>query len=316
MGLPARKNWQRVLCLLLGGLIGVAIGYFRLHPWRIPSSLDDLKGRLEWKGMYLSGPEAGSQYRLYLDSSGYVAITHSGCGPLATTYWTTFNFTSPADLTIDPPSFVKGERPSDRFLALRWGDRHYILASDALLSFANSVNSGAEPRSTSHGDCYLRTEDESRPVTSSPPLPPEYLKMLLKLPVEGKIVAATNPDDVAIRIAESSALQIGHKLYGKGISGERYILDVVRADGSNVHAKVSFGRLRANQAGERVSTQLVDGVDPLAELHSRFEATRRKCGVEASMESHQSQVGATATDARGAANSASPSAFHQRNTQH
>lgn len=73
------------------------------------------------------------------------------------------------------------------FLPIVWGDRHYLIATDEVVEFANAINAGFEPRESVWGMFLLRQADVSKSATGSPSLPLEYSEYLLKHPIDAEI---------------------------------------------------------------------------------------------------------------------------------
>lgn len=77
-------------------------------------------------------------------------------------------------------------------VSVTWGGRRYLVASDAMLDFCNSVNLGLEPRREMFGAHLLRAGDESKAVTGLPKLPAEFSRYLLATPVESDVLSVTS----------------------------------------------------------------------------------------------------------------------------
>lgn len=74
-----------------------------------------------------------------------------------------------------------------------WGERVYLLYADGFRDFIEAINLGFEPRSVDgyrafYGAIYLREGDENKPAPGPPPLPAEFLRELLPVPVIATIV--------------------------------------------------------------------------------------------------------------------------------
>jgi hypothetical protein len=80
-----------------------------------------------------------------------------------------------------------GGTPTD-FIPVRWGDRLYLVPAQDKGKFCNEVNQGTEPREGAHGLFYLRRDDWKKKVTGWPVVPKEWVPLLLKKPLQGKIV--------------------------------------------------------------------------------------------------------------------------------
>lgn len=76
-----------------------------------------------------------------------------------------------------------------------WGDRHYLVATDALLDFVNSVNNGYEPsfRGLGFGGSYFKKKgDENIRVSGVPNVPQSYRRYLLTKPIRGNVKLVGN----------------------------------------------------------------------------------------------------------------------------
>jgi len=82
------------------------------------------------------------------------------------------------------------------FLSVLWGDRHYLIPGDNIISFANQINSGTEPVNGRYmGSFLLRKGDEEKKVRGQPAISPQYLRYLLAAPIRAQIVAVKETHD-------------------------------------------------------------------------------------------------------------------------
>ncbi|MFA6243579.1 MAG: hypothetical protein WC655_21740 [Candidatus Hydrogenedentales bacterium] len=70
-----------------------------------------------------------------------------------------------------------------------WGSRAYLITSDDMIDFCNSVNRGFEPREGSCGCYLLRHADANLPANEMPAVPDEYKRYLLKTPIQAKVIS-------------------------------------------------------------------------------------------------------------------------------
>lgn len=75
------------------------------------------------------------------------------------------------------------------FFVVRWGDRRYLIPTNDVVEFCNSVNLGWESRDSVRGFHLLRNGDEKIKVDGFPDLPAGYERYLLKEPILAKIIA-------------------------------------------------------------------------------------------------------------------------------
>jgi hypothetical protein len=109
-----------------------------------------------------------------------------------------FNLLDPKDRKEIFGSSDSGEIKKEfKMLPLEWSGRIYLLYEEDLKNFVNAVNLGIEPRAaltSSHyvspwyGSFYLRSGDERKKVTGSPPLPEQWLSLLLSKPVTAEVI--------------------------------------------------------------------------------------------------------------------------------
>ena len=131
----------------------------------------------EWLGWY-GGIELRTHARL-------VANRSDGClGPFVHSEGTVVDHGDRIELVVD-----NGRAMQDMFLRVRWGERHYLVASQGVQDFCNAVNAGFEPCGESSSRALLRNGDEEHAASGQPELPSEYSKLLLAGPVESVLTA-------------------------------------------------------------------------------------------------------------------------------
>ena len=72
-----------------------------------------------------------------------------------------------------------GGTPTD-FVAVRWGNRFYLIPDESGKAFCDEVNRGWEPRSNAHGRFYLRRGDWQKKVSGLPIVPKKWEAWLQK----------------------------------------------------------------------------------------------------------------------------------------
>lgn len=108
-------------------------------------------------------------------------------------------------------------------VAVKWGERIYLIYESALKDFSNAVNLGVEPRAEMRSEPYfgaffLREGDEQKSVSGKPTLPAEWQPFLLSKPVNAKIVAAEKQGEDTLGIIDRGSrdgLKAGMILLGK-----------------------------------------------------------------------------------------------------
>jgi hypothetical protein len=94
---------------------------------------------------------------------------------------------------------------------VRWSERIYLMNSESFESFVGAINLGYEPREVDgyhehYGPIYLRVGDENKPVNGPPPLPKEFLDLILPTPVIATVVEVeTNGNNTIATIDRGSA---------------------------------------------------------------------------------------------------------------
>lgn len=113
--------------------------------------------------------ELGGKRQMEIQEDGDYVETSQGC------------FDSPPEegrVGWDDRGFVlrPEERPMERrrLVAVRWGERMYLLEEHEGAEFCMQVRSGQEPRRTSDGIFYLRTGDWNRAVAGDPGIPERW----------------------------------------------------------------------------------------------------------------------------------------------
>lgn len=158
---------------------------------RIRAEIDSLGAEPGWAGAYYYGDGMGVNVTLHLAPKAGFVFSWSGClGTYDRNYGSWTDKDGRLELTFTFPNVRQGfQGLAPVLIPVRWGERHYLIASTALADFANEVNSGSEPRDCAHGSALLRVNDERKPVQGLPELPRECADLLLTEPVEGMIVA-------------------------------------------------------------------------------------------------------------------------------
>ena len=142
-------------------------------------------------GEYYSGDGLGMNWTFKVTDAGRFEFAWHGClglydsneGKLAVDgRWVTLAPEKPRD-----NGFAR-QLPL-RWLYLRWGQRHYLIADDELSDFVRDVNDQSEPRSDAHGMHLLRDGDWKRRASGAPELPGEWASLLRPRPVSARVVA-------------------------------------------------------------------------------------------------------------------------------
>jgi hypothetical protein len=143
-----------------------------------------------WAGSYYEGDGLGENVTVTLAPNAGFVFEWEGCTGV---YDRNFGTVKAADGRIELSFHFPNTREAYRGLApelvpIRWGERHYLVALDKMVSFCADVNSGFEPIDGGPGTHLLRTGDEHKPAPGFPEVPEEYRRLLLKVPVEPRVI--------------------------------------------------------------------------------------------------------------------------------
>jgi hypothetical protein len=111
----------------------------------------------------------------------------------------------------------------ERYVAIRWGERLYLVGDDEVLAFCNAANLGVEPRKdiwkdaeymfayrgAYFGTFHLRAGDEDRPATGLPEVPDKWKPYVLKKPVAGKVVSLGEGKTATINLGGKQGMKVG-----------------------------------------------------------------------------------------------------------
>ena len=160
---------------------------------QVQQELESLKDD-SWAGHYYYGDGLGVNVELDLAPKSGFAFTWNGClGLYDMNYGDVVESGGTIRLAPQLPNQHKPfEGIAPEFLPIVWGDRHYLIAKDEVVKFANAINAGFEPREGSWGMFFLKREDVSKSVTGNPRLPLEYSEYLLKHPIDAEISSVKN----------------------------------------------------------------------------------------------------------------------------
>jgi hypothetical protein len=147
-----------------------------------------------WAGHYYYGDGLGVNVELDLAPKSGFAFAWNGClGLYDMNYGDVVESSGTIRLVPKLPNERKPfEGIEPEYVPIVWGDRHYLIATNEVVKFANSVNAGFEPREGSWGMFFLKREDVSKSASGSPRLPLEYSEYLLKHPIDAEISSIKN----------------------------------------------------------------------------------------------------------------------------
>jgi hypothetical protein len=143
-----------------------------------------------WAGSYYQGDGLGMNVMLRIAPTAGFVFEWRGCMGLSDR---NFGTVKEADGRIAlsfqfPNKRVGLSGLAPEFIPIRWGDRRYLVALDQIESFCADTNSGDEPRRTAQGQYLMRDDDQARSASGLPSVPAKYSKLLLKAPVQAKVI--------------------------------------------------------------------------------------------------------------------------------
>lgn len=158
-----------------------------------------------------------------------------------------------------------------RFMPLRWGGRLYLIEPERIVSFANAINAGREPRTAAQGVFYLRAGDWDKPVTGWPKLPEAYRDYLLAKPVEAEVLHIVGDERIVeLAAGRRQGLLAGMKLASRGTEEDDFFCKLtivsVRNDSSTAESSWECSNL---EVGDRAFTRWRD-IDSYARWEDDF----------------------------------------------
>jgi hypothetical protein len=155
-----------------------------------------------WAGSYYYGDGLGVNVSLTLSPRAGFVFEWRGCLGLYDRNFGPVLESDDGRLHLQPKlaNTHRGfEGIAEELVPIRWGPRHYLIATNAIKDFCNAVNGGGEARTGVHGFFLLRRGDETKPVSGLPSLPDWAPECLLASPIASEITAVgkseTKEDD-------------------------------------------------------------------------------------------------------------------------
>ena len=215
---------------------------------QIQQELESLKDD-SWAGHYYYGDGLGVNVELDLAPKSGFAFTWNGClGLYDMNYGEVVESGGTIRLVPQLPNERKPlESIAPEFLPIMWGDRHYLIATNEVVKFANAINAGFEPREGSWGMFLLKREDVSKSTTGSPGLPLEYSEYLLKHSVEAEISSIKNSitkkserlTTVVLNVGAAQGVKKGMEFYLYAPTGLYASATVTAVNDSSSEAEIS-----------------------------------------------------------------------------
>lgn len=141
-----------------------------------------------WAGEYYEGDGLGANIALSLAPHAGMAATWNGCMGL---YGANRGRVEARDgmlrFVYDTPNTPGFGGFPDAVHPVRWGARRYLIPDAKMIAFVNAVHRGFEPRHDVHGMFLLADGDEKKPASGLPTLPPQFLALLRRQPLEAQV---------------------------------------------------------------------------------------------------------------------------------
>lgn len=189
---------------------------------QIRAELATLKDH-HWAGSYYWGDGTGANVWLWVAPRSGFAFVWEGCSGIYDQNHGDVTFENGlVELTPKLPNRVDGTLGIDTtFVPVAWGNRNYLIATNELDEFCDSIVGGWEPRLHINGQFLLRDGDWDKLVTEAPALPAEYALQEVRPAIAASIIA----------VGESRTRREPHKPYYKTTV---VTLNVGEADGVSV----------------------------------------------------------------------------------
>ncbi|MEO7717107.1 MAG: hypothetical protein ABIY70_12960 [Capsulimonas sp.] len=133
------------------------------------------------------------------------------------------------------------------YYPVHWGKRHYLINSDDMVQFCNSVNDATQYNQDLSRSDFIRSGEEELPHESlMPDVPAEWRPYLLPSVVRGQVTRIIDDKTGAIDIGSTSGLQPGMKLREENTHSDVEVVTcspksaVVRLLEPNEHSKTWF----------------------------------------------------------------------------
>jgi hypothetical protein len=201
-----------------------------------------------WAGQYYYGDGLGVNVELSLAPKSGFAFTWNGClGLYDMNYGDLEESDGKIRLFFKLPNEHKPlQGIASEFVPVVWGNRHYLIASDEVVKFANAINAGFEPREGAWGEFLLKRQDVSKSANGKPNLPSEYSEYLLKHPIDAEISSIKGSHTektgrlttVMLNVGASQGVKKGMEFYLYAPSGLFESATVTNMNGRSVEAEI------------------------------------------------------------------------------
>ena len=224
----------------------------------------------EWAGDYSAGDGLGVNTSIILaPKSGYVFEWY-GCLGLYDRNYGAVTWADDGRLRLSFTFENKREGfegIAPELIPISWGPRRYLIPTDDIVKFCNSVNEGEEPRNHAGGFYLLRLGDEKKAVTGLPKVPEEYQSYLLAKPIEATIIAigpyTTRPSTVkwkfkdtpvTLNVGTRQGLRMGMELF---VTSPQNIIESVQVTkAEETHSEGIMTQTGEEEPGPKVGWRL------------------------------------------------------------
>lgn len=215
-------------------------------------------GKHPWAGEYYAGDGLGMNITLCLaPKAGHVFEWHGCLGLYDRDYgavgWSEGRLRLSLTFTRNRKSLPIAEEMS----LVPWGDREYLIPVGEIVEFCNSVNDGAEPRTTRRGLHLLRVGDEAKAVEGFPAVPEAFKPYLLTRPIDAKITGVVGmterPSKEKVKVRDVSIILNRGKSDGLLVGMGLHVIEPAYAFGPVYVTKVYASQAEATmtQVGEK-----------------------------------------------------------------
>jgi hypothetical protein len=162
---------------------------FESRKAKIQEELSELKNH-EWAGEYT----LSSQILFIAPKSGFAYFLSKNLWEARYNYGNVELFNGKIKLIPEISGWEVLPSISSGLFPVSWGERHYLIATDEVVDFVNSVNIGYEPSSrlSLGSGFFLKRGDEYKSVSGKPNIPEQYRSYLLEKPIKGKLITIKN----------------------------------------------------------------------------------------------------------------------------
>lgn len=233
---------------------------------RLKDEIADAGPGHPWAGDYYEGDGLGSNNSLLIAPSGEYSFESHGC--------TSFGPTEEGKIRQEGDILhFDGDKTSEMagraYRVVPWGKRVYLISEGALVSFANSINFGSEPRYSGRGFYFMRDGGEDHIATGWPLVPEEIKPYLLDHAIDATITAV-------------GASTVSTEPYSSKDFKTEVVLDVGRREGILPEMELDLRGERMGQAEitlvrDRTSTAILSSTSPPAvgwQLSTRWDFLR------------------------------------------